>query len=125
MQTTPFPPHKHALAFDVAPLVCVQSGAATHRQNLELEVHRVMEVDCLLKYRLLLSQKHPGGLFDLNTSSATTSFRPMLSAATSHAALSKIDVRLLTSTHILLPSSLIYPNAPKPDFRQDPPPYVE
>ena len=100
MHTPPLP-HKHASVFDVAPLVCVQSGAATHRQNLELEVHRAMEVDCLLKYRLLLSQKHPGGLFDLNTSSATTSFRPMLVAATSHATLSRIDVRLLTDVHIL------------------------
>ena len=97
----PVPPHKQVSLFGVTPFVCVQSGAATHRQNLELEVHRVMEVDCLLKYRLLLSQKHPGGLFDLDTSSATTSFRPMLVAATSHAALSRIDVRLLTDVHIL------------------------
>ena len=102
MQTTPFPPHKQALTFDVAPLVCVQTGAATHRQNLlELEVHRTMEVDCMLKYRLLLRQKHPGGRCKLDVSRAVTSSRPMLSAAASHAALSRIDVRLLTDVHIL------------------------
>ena len=30
------PPHKQASVFDVAPLVCVQSGAVVHRQKLEL-----------------------------------------------------------------------------------------
>ena len=31
----PDPPHKQASVFDVAPLVCMQSDAAMHRQNLE------------------------------------------------------------------------------------------
>jgi len=29
------PPHKQASVFDVAPLVCVQSGTKTHRQKSE------------------------------------------------------------------------------------------
>ena len=33
--TPPSTSQKHAAVFDVAPLVCVQSGAATHRQNRE------------------------------------------------------------------------------------------
>ena len=44
----PVPPHKHASVLDVAPLVCVQSGAAMHRQKLELEVHNAVEVDTVL-----------------------------------------------------------------------------
>ena len=32
----PVPPHKQGALFDVAPLVCVQTGAATHRQKSEL-----------------------------------------------------------------------------------------
>jgi hypothetical protein len=32
----PVSPHKQASVFDDAPLVCVQSGAARHRQELEL-----------------------------------------------------------------------------------------
>ena len=31
----PVSPHKQGAVFDVAPLVCVQLGAATHRQKLE------------------------------------------------------------------------------------------
>ena len=34
-QKTPDAPHKQDAAFDVAPLVCAQLGAATHRQNSE------------------------------------------------------------------------------------------
>ena len=47
LQTTPVPPHKHTSVFDVAPLVCVQSGAATHRQD-RVEVHNAVEVDSVL-----------------------------------------------------------------------------
>ena len=61
MQRTPVPPHKQIAVFDVAPLVCVQSGAATHRQKLELKVHDRVEVNFVLKFRLLSSMKHPGG----------------------------------------------------------------
>ena len=49
VQRTPVPPHTHALVFDVAPLVCVQSGAAMHRQKLDqAESHDVVEVDFVL-----------------------------------------------------------------------------
>ena len=37
VQSTPVPPHKQVSMFDVAPLVCVQSGAATHKQKSVLE----------------------------------------------------------------------------------------
>ena len=43
----PISPHKQGAVFDVAPLVCAQSGAATHRQKLELEQDAV-EVDSVL-----------------------------------------------------------------------------
>ena len=42
------PPHKQGAVFDVAPLVCAQSGAATHRQKSELEEHDAVEVDSVL-----------------------------------------------------------------------------
>ena len=96
----PVPPHKHASVLDVAPLVCVQSDAAMHRQKSEEEVHDLVEVDSVLYLRLLYSQKHPGGLFVYDTSSATTSSRSMLVAAASHDALSKIGFRLSTSAHV-------------------------
>ena len=57
----PVPPHKQASVFDVAPLVCVQSGAAMHRQYSASSVHDAVEVDLVLYLRLLLYQKHPGG----------------------------------------------------------------
>ena len=44
----PVPPHKQASVFDVAPLVCVQSDAVTHRQKAELVVHDLVEVDRVL-----------------------------------------------------------------------------
>ena len=44
----PVPPHRQGAVFDVAPLVCVQSGAATHRQKTEEEVHDALEVDSVL-----------------------------------------------------------------------------
>ena len=64
MQSTPVRPHKQASVFDVAPLVCVQSGAAMHRQKMENEewkVHDAVEVDSVLYFSLLPSMKHPGG----------------------------------------------------------------
>ena len=62
MQSTPVPPHKQASVFDVAPLVCVQSDAAMHRQKSEkVESHNAVEVDSVLYLRLLPYQKHPGG----------------------------------------------------------------
>ena len=51
MQSTPVPPHKQASVFDVAPLVCVQPGAATHRQKSEFLVHNAVEVDTVLYNR--------------------------------------------------------------------------
>ena len=61
VQSTPVPPHKQTSMFDVAPVVCVQSGAAMHRQKLApLEVHDAVEVDLVL-YLNLFCQKHPGG----------------------------------------------------------------
>ena len=44
----PVPPHKQTSVFDVAPLVCVQSDAAMHRQKSELKVHDRVEVDFVL-----------------------------------------------------------------------------
>ena len=41
-------------SFNVAPLVSVQSDAATHRQKLELVVHDAVEVDNVLYISLLL-----------------------------------------------------------------------
>ena len=35
----PVSPHRQVAVFDVTPMVCVQSGAAMHRQNLALLVH--------------------------------------------------------------------------------------
>ena len=46
VQSTPVPPHKQTSMFDVAPVVCVQSGAAMHRHLLE--VHDVVEVNSVL-----------------------------------------------------------------------------
>ena len=103
----PVPPHKQVAVFDVAPLVCVQSVAAMHRQKSELLVHDAVEVDFVLYFRLLPCQKHPGGHNEYEYSSATTSSRPMLVAAASHNALSKIGFRLLSDTHLLLPASLV------------------
>ena len=57
----PISPHKQGAVFDVAPLVCAQSGAATHRQKAELVVHDAVDVDSVLYLRLLPYQKHPGG----------------------------------------------------------------
>ena len=42
------PPHKQVSVFDVAPLVCVQSDAATHRQKSEFLVHDAVEVGSIL-----------------------------------------------------------------------------
>ena len=48
----PVSPHKQASVFDVAPLVCVQSDAAMHRQKSALlKVHDAVEVDSLLYLR--------------------------------------------------------------------------
>ena len=44
----PVPPHTQPSLFDVAPLVCVQTGAATHRQKSEKLVHDWVEVDSVL-----------------------------------------------------------------------------
>ena len=63
----PISPHKQGAVFDVAPLVCAQSGAATHRQKEPYELHAAVELDTVLYFRLLPSrnipvdQKHPGG----------------------------------------------------------------
>ena len=94
--------------FDVAPLVCVQSDAAMHRQKLApLEVHDAVEVDNVLYLRMpLISKKHPGGLYEYDHSLATTSSRSMLVAAASHNALSKIGLRLFTDPQFVLPFSL-------------------
>ena len=107
MQNTPVLPQKQVLVFDVAPLVCVQSGAATHRQKSELKVHNLVEVDFALYFRLLSCQKHPGGKFEVDISTATTSSRSMLFAAASHAALSKIGFRLLIDPQFVSPASLV------------------
>ena len=52
----PIPPHKQGAVFDVTPMVCVQSDAATHRQKSELKVHDLVEVDSVLYLRLLPCQ---------------------------------------------------------------------
>ena len=49
----PIPPHMQVAVFTVAPLVSVQSGAATHRQKsapkaLPAELHGAVEVDSVL-----------------------------------------------------------------------------
>ena len=44
----PVSPHKQGAVFDVIPLVCVQSGAAIHRQKFDWYVHDVVEVDFVL-----------------------------------------------------------------------------
>ena len=69
------PPQKQVAVFDVTPFICVQSGAATHRQKVEkVEEHNAVEVDRVLYFRLclILSQKHPGGSREPDTSLATT-----------------------------------------------------
>ena len=51
----PFSPHKQGAVFGVAPSVCVQSGAATHRQNLDhLEEHGSVDMESVLKLRRFL-----------------------------------------------------------------------
>ena len=107
MQSTPVPPHEQASVFDVTPLVCVQSDAATHRQKSELKVHDRVEVDIVLYFRLLPCQKHPGGEFQYESSSASTSSRSILVAAASHDALSKIGFRLLMDPQFVSPFSLV------------------
>ena len=84
--------------FDVAPLVCVQSDAAMHRQD-SVEVH-VLPRSTRLLYNLLSCQKHPGGELVDGNSYATTSSRPMLVAAASHAALSRSGFRLFMESQV-------------------------
>ena len=74
-------------------------------------------------YLKLPNQKHPVGLFEFEISSATTSLKPKLVAAVSHAALLNIDFLPVTSLQLLF--GLGYPNAPTSFLRQEPPPIVE
>ena len=63
----PAPPHKQGAVLYIAPLVCAQLGAATHRQKLELEEeeHDAVDVYSSLYNNLLalvmVAQKQPGG----------------------------------------------------------------
>ena len=61
-----------------------------------------MEVVNELYFKVLLLQKHPGGLFEFEISSATTSLKPKLVAAVSHAALLNIDFLPVTSLQLPL-----------------------
>jgi len=83
-----------------------------HRQkSAELEVHDAVDVTNALKYKPVslypVATRHPGGQTECDASVATTTSRPMLVAAASHAVLFKIGFRLLMDPQFVLPASLI------------------
>ena len=75
-------------------------GAVTHRQKKEFQVHDLVEVDSVL-YTRVYWKEHPGGKYEDDVSYASTSSRPMLVAAASHAALSKIGFRLFMESQVV------------------------
>ena len=96
--------------FDVAPFVCVHSVAAMHRQYTEFAPsHEDVDVTKVLYHRPsgLPPHMHPGGQTEYGYSIASTSSKPMLVAAASHAALSNIGFRLLSDPQFVLPASLV------------------
>ena len=120
----PVSPQRQGAVLDVVPSVSRQLGAERQRQKSEFWEQGGVEVVTGLYLKLVPVQEHPGGTYEYESFSTTTSLKPKLVAAASQVTLSDIDFLPATALHLPL-IGLGYPNAPTSFLRQEPPPFVE